>query len=347
MQGNHAFTGVQTLRFVAAMLVVLTHATGMVSQRILHMEGDHFWVPGMAGVDLFFVISGFVMAVSSRSLIGRPSAWKTFIIRRIIRIVPLYWIATTLKVGLVLALPALALNTPISTWAVIASYLFIPTFDNTGNFIFPVLKVGWTLNYEMLFYILFALALFLRQPAVWFTGFAFILFTLINLSAGPDLPYAYSFLNPIMLEFVMGMLVAEFCKRGYTINPVIGAVAVIISFAIMFSADDLSMWWRWAYWGLPAMVIVTVVTLLEPLLRNYIPKILTTLGDSSYSLYLFHTFTVPLLGTVFIKLHLADPVIAVIASMVISPIIGLIIYKILELPMTEGLKRRFQTRSSA
>lgn len=347
MQSPPTYTGVQAIRFIAAMLVVFTHATGMVNQRILHMEGDHFWVPGMAGVDLFFVVSGFVMAVSSRSLIGRASAWKTFIIRRIIRIVPLYWIATTLKVVLVLALPALALNTPISTWSVIATYLFIPTFDNAGNFIFPVLKVGWSLNYEMLFYVLFALALFLRQPAVWFTGVAFILFTLINISAGPNFPYAYIFLNPIMLEFVMGMLVAEFCKRGYTINPIFGAVAVIVSFAIMFSADDLSMWWRWVYWGIPAMVIVTVVIILEPLLRNYIPKILTTLGDSSYSLYLFHTFTVPLLGTIFIKLHLTDPVIAVIASMIISPIIGLIIYKNLELPMTQWLKHRFPTRSAA
>lgn len=346
MTHNNTYSGIQALHFVAAMLVVLTHATGMVGERMLHLTGEHFWRPGMSGVDMFFVISGFVMAISSRGLIGRNDAWKIFLTRRLFRIVPLYWFATTFKIALVIALPSMALNTPIEFWHTVASYLFIPTFDSTSHVVFPVLKVGWTLNYEMLFYTLFALSLFIRQPALKITAAIFSIFTAINIFSDPSVPFAYGFLNPIMLEFVMGMLVAEFCRRGYSLNIWLGAIAVVTCFVIMFSTGDLPIWWRWAYWGLPSMVIVAVVALSEPVLRTLIPKILATLGDSSYSLYLFHTFTVPLLGTLFVKFHLASPTVAVVACMVISPIICLAIYKALELPMTNWLKQFTQNGSA-
>ena len=82
------FTGIQALRFVAAMLVVLAHSTAMVNER---MHLDMFkWRAGWSGVDIFFVISGFVMAISSGGLMQRANGWKIFLTRRLIRIVPLY-----------------------------------------------------------------------------------------------------------------------------------------------------------------------------------------------------------------------------------------------------------------
>ena len=90
------------------------------------------------------------------------------------------------------------------------------------------------------------------------------------------------------------------------------------------------------------MVIVTVVALSEPALRKVIPKLLATLGDSSYSLYLFHTFTVPLLGTLMIKLKLVQPTLALTACIVISPIVCLAIYAWFELPLTTRLKKLAQ-----
>ena len=165
----------------------------------------------------------------------------------------------------------------------------------------------------------------------------------------------------------MGMLVAKLCLRVNTINAVvniearhgaknfidkllqyisttkvgatIGAVAVLASFIIMFNCAQQPMWWRWAYWGLPSMVIVAVIALCEPALRKVMPKLLATLGDSSYSLYLFHTFTVPLLGTLMLKLKLVQPTLALAACIVISPIACLAIYTWFELPMTTRLKK--------
>ena len=362
---KHTYTGIQALRFVAAMLVVLAHSTAMVNER---MHLDMFkWRAGWSGVDIFFVISGFVMAISSGGLMQRVNGWKIFITRRLIRIVPLYWVATTIKLVAILVLPSLALDSPLELWNTIASYLFIPTFDDKSLLAAPLLKVGWTLNYEMLFYAIFTMALLLGKSPLKFTATIFALAVAINIFSTPSVPFLYGFLEPILMEFVMGMLVAKLCMRVNTINAVlniearhgaknfidkfiqyisttkvgaiIGAIAVLASFTIMFNCAEQPMWWRWAYWGLPSMVIVTVVALSEPALRKVIPKLLATLGDSSYSLYLFHTFTVPLLGTLMIKMKLMQPTLALTACIAISPLVCLAIYAWFELPMTTRLKK--------
>ena len=362
---KNTYIGIQALRFVAAMLVVLAHSTAMVNER---MHLDMFkWRAGWSGVDIFFVISGFVMAISSGTLITRANGWKIFITRRLIRIVPLYWVATTLKLATILALPTLALDSPLELWNTIASYLFIPTFDDKSLLAAPLLKVGWTLNYEMLFYAIFTMALFLGKSPLKFTAAIFAIAVAINLFSTPSVAYAYGFLEPILMEFVMGMLVAKLCTRVNNINvgvntglnigaknfidkllqyisttkvgAIIGALALVICFTIMFNCAEQPMWWRWAYWGLPSMIIVTVVALAEPALRKVMPNILATLGDSSYSLYLFHTFTVPLLGTLMIQLKIMQPTLALAACIVLSPLVCLAIYAWFELPMTTQLKK--------
>ena len=362
---KNTYTGIQALRFVAAMLVVLAHSTAMVNER---MHLDMFkWRAGWSGVDIFFVISGFVMAISSGGLMQRANGWKIFLTRRLIRIVPLYWVATTLKLAIIIAMPALALDSPLELWNTIASYLFIPTFDDKSLLAAPLLKVGWTLNYEMLFYAIFTMALFLGKSPLKFTAAIFAIAVAVNLFSTPKFPYAYGFLEPILMEFVMGMLVAKLCTRVNNINvgvniglnigaknfidtllqyisttkvgAIIGALALVICFTIMFNCAEQPMWWRWAYWGLPSMIIVTVIALAEPALRKVMPKILATLGDSSYSLYLFHTFTVPLLGTLMIKLKIIHPTLALAACIVLSPLVCLAIYAWFELPMTTQLKK--------
>ena len=366
---KNTYTGIQALRFVAAMLVVLAHSTAMVNER---MHLDMFkWRAGWSGVDIFFVISGFVMAISSGGLMQRANGWKIFLTRRLIRIVPLYWVATTLKLATIITMPALALDSPLELWNTIASYLFIPTFDDKSLLAAPLLKVGWTLNYEMLFYAIFTMALFLGKSPLKFTAAIFAIAVAVNLFSTPTFPYAYGFLEPILMEFVMGMLVAKLCTRVNNINvgvntglniglnigaknfidkllqyisttkvgAIIGALALVICFTIMFNCAEQPMWWRWAYWGLPSMIIVTVVALAEPALRKVMPNILATLGDSSYSLYLFHTFTVPLLGTLMIKLKIMQPTLALAACIVLSPLVCLAIYAWFELPMTTQLKK--------
>jgi peptidoglycan/LPS O-acetylase OafA/YrhL len=116
------------------------------------------WENGAAGVDIFFIISGFVMVISSRRFVDRAGTWLIFLRHRAVRIVPLYWLLTTVKIIAVAILGGVVLRTGLGFNFVTGSYLFLPVTDSAGHFR-PVLPVGWTLTYEFLFYLLFAAAL--------------------------------------------------------------------------------------------------------------------------------------------------------------------------------------------
>ena len=120
------FLTIQALRAVAALMVVVYHAFEMWTVRISPAAPGATWTNGAAGVDIFFVISGFVMVVSSRRLLSQPGAWMTFMRHRIVRIVPLYWLLTTLKLVLVLLFSGLALRSSLDLDFIVKSYLFLP-----------------------------------------------------------------------------------------------------------------------------------------------------------------------------------------------------------------------------
>lgn len=329
------FNGVQALRFFAALLVVVTHATGMATERMLGMGPGHYWFNGQSGVDIFFVISGFVMAVSSFNGQGHAMGWKTFAERRLLRVVPMYWIATTLKIAMVLAVPAVALHTVIDPMRVLFSYLFLPSFNEQGE-ILPLLTVGWTLQYEMFFYLFFTLALLLKRPPLWFCGIAFALLSAVGLSDMRGASAFWSYTTPMMLEFIYGMAIARFCAR-----PRLGAAPatalVVIGVALLLSVHTYVRW-RAFEWGLPAALVVLGVVQLEPWLGRRIPRWLLEQGAASYVLYLFHPFLVPAVGVALVKLHVLSVAAAVMLCLLLSPIMALIIHRYIETPLNRHLK---------
>src|ERR1700677_21742 len=150
------FRGIQILRGLAACMVVVHHATQMWSQSVTRITGLPVWWTGAAGVDIFFVISGFVMAVSTIGREHKTHPARSFLERRIIRIFPLYWIVSAVLLLKVAALewhPQLAGSSPhvhVTFGYLLASFLLIPYRDSLGN-ILPLLIAGWTLSYEMFF----------------------------------------------------------------------------------------------------------------------------------------------------------------------------------------------------
>ena len=112
---------------------------------------------GAAGVDIFFVVSGFIMVVTTMK---RDMAPGEFLLHRIARIVPVYWVVTILLFAIVMyGFKPVGIMRMQPDWLA-KSLLFIP-FDRDGR-VEPIISVGWTLNYEMFFYLLFALGLFVR-----------------------------------------------------------------------------------------------------------------------------------------------------------------------------------------
>ncbi|MGO4707283.1 acyltransferase family protein [Microvirga sp. 2MCAF38] len=290
---------IQLLRALAALSVAFLHAQHDAATRG-NLLGFSFTplerFPWMAGVDVFFVISGFIMVYTSRDLFAAPGGQSIFLARRIARIVPLYWAVTTLYVIAALVVPTLVNGGLPSTWAVIASYLFIP-FDRPGP-IQPIYSLGWTLNYEMFFYGLFALVLILRErlALVVLTG-VLIALTIVGRLASLPQPLAF-WTDPIILEFAFGIGLGWLRLQNVMLPFFARCALALLGFALLagniigLNADATTM--RPIAWGLPAALLVAAAALgpERPASLNWLTRFGVRIGDVSYAIYLIHPFVI-------------------------------------------------------
>jgi peptidoglycan/LPS O-acetylase OafA/YrhL len=334
--------GIQALRFVAAMLVVLMHTAQAISLRTPGAGTGHYWTGGSAGVDIFFVISGFVMTVSTRpspagSGARRSAAW-VFLKRRFVRIAPLYWFYTLLKALVLLTMPSLALRSSLDGGHLAASMLFIPAISPWG-WLQPTLPVGWTLNFEMLFYLVFAAAIAGGWSRI---GFCLLVFLLMWAGAHffpQAVPLAF-YGHTLLFEFIVGMLVAYICLNLPRIGPPAGLLAVAAGVAFIvgmgwgFLADRLSTW------GVGAALLVLGTVWLEPwTARLRMAPRLAFLGDASYSIYLSHTFVVPA-GVMALRELGMQNTLGIVALVVVAVVaLGCPLHVWLERPLTSLCKR--------
>ena len=332
------YVGLQLLRIVAAFLVLVTHSTFYASERL--DKGFHFWPRGATGVDIFFVLSGFVMIYSSSNLMSHPDGWKIFAERRIARIVPMYWLATTVKVATLLLSFGLVLHARLSWTTSLCSYLFIPHRNIDGD-IEPLLGVGWTLNFEMFFYLLFTLALFFKTNVYRFVGIVLAVLACGAYFREPAWPPVSFYLNTISLEFLLGMLIAHQCLKGRHLPPGWSLTAVCAGFAILVAPQPDFNAPRVLLMGIPAALIIWGTASLEDYLQG-IPKWALYLADSSYVIYLFHPEIAPLVPAVLVKLHYGHPWLSVVASVLLALVVGVLIHRLVEVPATNFLSERLR-----
>jgi peptidoglycan/LPS O-acetylase OafA/YrhL len=327
------FDGIQALRIVAAVLVLFTHCTYYTWERL----DRHFpvWQRGTRGVDIFFVISGFVMVYSGKNLTRLSDGWKTFAKRRIIRIVPLYWLLTTLKICLMGLAAGLALHAKLSLWTATASYLFLPARNLDGK-IEPLLAVGWTLNFEMLFYLIFTLALYLRSNIYQFVGIVLGLLSVGSLLRHPSSSPAMFYLNAIVLEFFFGMLIARYCMRGVYIPEKLAFCLFCCGFFLLLLPAFESTLPKVLISGIPAALMIWSATSLERF-HAFIPKTVLYLGEASYSIYLVHPFVCPLPPLLMSRAHIHLPVFAVAISALFGLAMGCLVHEFIEVPISKKL----------
>jgi peptidoglycan/LPS O-acetylase OafA/YrhL len=342
------FLTIQALRAVAALLVVLLHAFETWGQRVDPAAPGAGWDNGAAGVDIFFVISGFVMVISSRRLVDRPGAWQIFLQHRVVRIVPLYWLLTTIKILSVVVLGDVVLRTTLDFNFVTGSYLFLPVTDRTGHFR-PVLPVGWTLTYEFLFYLLFAAALAMRVDVlrIIIPGLGLIaVLALIRVETWPAWTILF---NTIVVEFVFGVLLAKWTLQGYRPSPAIAGGLVVVGFALILTLPIVSENIRVLTWGIPAFAIVAGAVSLEPVVAPRLPRWLLALGDVSYSIYLGHGFVLPALMLAIgrtVMPALGAEVVTVVLCISVSLIAGWILFIGIERPTLRAMKRDTKPNAS-
>ena len=269
--------------------------------------------------------------------------WKTFILHRFIRIVPLYWVATTLKLSVFILLPAAILHSQFDIFHIVSSYLFIPTVNAEGEFK-PFLAVGWTLYFEMFFYMLFALALYLRCNLYYFVGVVLAVFASLSMYRTEGVA-ATMFFDAVVLQFFFGMLVASTMWRGEALNqvtarfPTIPALLSLLGTVLLlapFQVPGLPEAFRT---GIPAVMIVLGVVWLEPHLKGRLPKILLILGDASYAIYLFHPIIAPAVPTILRKMDILNYSLCVVLSATLAIFVGTLIHLIFEKPLTINCAR--------
>ena len=349
---KRGYVGLQALRAVAALGVVAYHGTQLWGNRLtverVHGAGD--WAAGATGVDIFFVISGFVMMLTSQKLIRAARGAAEFLRRRIIRIVPLYWLVTTIKLLGVLAAPRMALEARPSWLHILGSYFFIP-YHYPGGEVNVLLVAGWTLVFEMFFYLVFAAGLAARANMLHFLTVALLLCGLAGFVPHPHWDVALYVVNPIVLEFLAGIYLARAILSRRKLmgrkTAIFMGIAWLLCIAI-FPAWGLGRD-RILIAGVPAALLVTAVLSVEPDCRRLIPNWFLKLGDASYSIYLVHGLVLPAVGVLLVKLgffgNASGKTIAVVSSLVVSSVVGLVMYRLVERPVTDWLKRRWSSPS--
>jgi peptidoglycan/LPS O-acetylase OafA/YrhL len=355
--GDHRkLYSIQALRAIAAGLVVLFH-----TQEVAERYGDadsilngffHLKHFGGAGVDIFFVISGFIMTVVSKNHFGSDGASIEFFKRRLVRIVPIYWFYTTVVLILV-CLPFTLKKSVFDFLFTIKSFLFIPAIDPTSGKLFPLLAQGWTLSYEMYFYVLFAF--FLKFPRNIFLPSITLLFSAcigLRLASIVDYtPISSLFTNPILMEFVFGCFIGNAYVAGRHPNP-LGSIGLFgfgclgLMATIFLGSGGIT---RVVVWGLPAACLVAGAVNLERTFGFRTPRILVALGDSSYTLYLTHTLVLMVLGK-FLKVGLLSGIpidIFILFSVALCVFSGHLAYLCIEKPTTRFFtnKRKHATMS--
>jgi exopolysaccharide production protein ExoZ len=285
---------VQVLRAAAALAVTIAHTWVWVATACAQ-HGISNPVPGMvtgaAGVDLFFVISGFIMVYTTRNDPPSIRSSRRFFLRRLSRIAPLYWIAMA-----TLALSWLDVGTSmkqegIDVQTIIYSALFIfhqrPPPDNSLN---PMLAQGWSLNYEMFFYLLFSVVLlFPRRLSI--PVFIVALLTMgvmghVGIVHGTFGRYFVYWL----WEFAFGVGIGFAYSNGLRLPRSAAISCVVLGIVLLWSStlyEPETYTWRPIHWGIPcAIILAGVVNLGQHLDVRW--RAIVRIGDASYAQYLFH-----------------------------------------------------------
>ncbi|MDL2402693.1 acyltransferase family protein [Rhizobium mayense] len=308
---------IQYLRAVAAISVVFFHVS--------ETYGLGFKI-GASGVDIFFVISGFIMWVTTQGKLMSP---RQFMSRRISRIVPIYWIATIVTAVVIIAKPLFFFDSDPSATNFIGSLFFLPLIKDDA--LHPVVVQGWTLSYEMFFYLIFSISLLLSE----FNRFCFLMMALVLIVvAHSQMPFSYArvFAAPMILEFAAGVIIARLWTSSFRIPFHIAVALMVGGFVLLLISAWLTDLDRSLRWGVAAALLILGAVFAERERGSPELAVMHFLGDASYSIYIWHVLTAVVVTAILLRIgvpHLALPLLVVAGSLGLS----LVCYILIERPM--------------
>ena len=341
--GQPELLSIQYLRGLAALTVLVSHTLqwplAQMSQTLLRS--------GRLGVEVFFVISGFIIT----SMAGDGAFDRVnFLKRRAWRIVPLYWAATLAVAALAVALPSLFRTTSPTALGVAESLFFIPSEAPKA----PLLGVGWTLDYEVFFYLLFAcLSDFASETRTLAVCALLAGLMLIGQAAPHATALEYFYTSPSLLGFALGTVLAQAHRHGLLARlarlPAMALIGIALALTVLFfvipateEAGRAPFYFHIAM-SAAAIAIVGGALALESARRLKPVALLHYLGDASYSIYLFHLFAVGAGWAVAHRLwpdSTAEYVAAAIMTGAVALVAGLLAHQFIERPLLQLQKFR-------
>jgi exopolysaccharide production protein ExoZ len=335
------FASLEYLRVIASFMIILFHAHS-ISLRHADQQGlSYFSVPifWYGCIDLFFVMSGFLMIHMSRNLYGRSGGLRNFLLRRITRTPPLYWVYTIGIAAIFTITPTLSSQGTVGWKWLVGSMLFYPMARD------PIIAIGWTLEYEVFFYIVIGLSILL--PYRW--GWKFALSALIGaVSLGIALgvkanPWG-TWTNPLLLDFAIGICVAVTYYSGVSLSRIGTWIAVILGLVLIcvlhrLTPRDLL---RPATAGAGVGLIVAAATMTEtPWRLGRFHRFAHELSNQTYTMYLCHILVLKLFESLYFRFFtgFGADITFILVGFIVVVIVSRGLYVIGERPITEYLRQ--------
>lgn len=334
------------------MLVVYTHTLSeLYNSAQAKFYYLRFW--GGIGVDLFFIISGFIMTIILPNYIGETDSAKDFIVKRAIRILPLYWLLSSVLVFLSRHNPNV-----LTRDILLKTYFLFPIFDKS-SFIFAFIPQSWTLAYELYFYFIIFLALvFMKRRANSTVIIALALLVVLGLLIHGG--YLITFLtSPLLIEFIFGITIGSIYHSTVKKGDRAGKNKVLKNLSIPFiitgaalmcitifvgtkpfyiaedvAADNVLAIQRSLYWGVPCGLLVCGYLFAEYFYRLKAPAVLVAIGDASFSCYLVHFVFLRKLEAIFQRSAKINSDLYVPIYLVLVLALSFAVYKFVERPLT-------------
>jgi peptidoglycan/LPS O-acetylase OafA/YrhL len=342
---GNKYETIQVLRFIAALMVMILHSTFYTSERL--DSNTIVYNAGFNGVKLFFIISGFVMIMSSENLNENSRGWIIFGVKRIIRIVPIYWIITSYKIIVLIFASFLIYHARLDIGFILKSYFFIPAINKDGMF-HPFYGVGWTLNFEMFFYLLFTISLALKIRPILFLSIILIFLSVISIFKTSNWPDVSFYANPIILNFLYGMIGAKLILYGIKLPQRLAIPLILISLFIIFCPitgifTSLSfLLYNEIVISIATFLVVYGAASIDGYWNKKIPSIFIFLGAASYSLYLIHPSVAPSAPTLIKLFHSKMIFLSVTLGVIGSILVAVVFYRFCEKPLTKFLTKLAQ-----
>jgi len=356
---------IQLLRAVAVSLVVYAHSIDLQMSFSMSRQQHFFYLQnfGAIGVDLFFVISGFVITFVANQYVG-AAAGGQFLVKRFLRINPGYYIASLGYLCFSTA-AVLVWHNPTSKlvsepWHRLLQTLLIFPLNAVPGKRMPLLIVGWTLSFEWLFYGLFFLLIVSksrRKPLLLIVLVAMLV--LAGYIAHFHDNRLIFMTNPILLEFLLGVIICQVYTSTKVI-PAVAAMALVLAGTgiyvyeifhgygnvseLQFTMDGSLSLLRFLLWGLPSGLLVMGCVFLEKkqlFARVWNNKWIQLTGDASYSIYLVHIIVFSMLSQVHRRIKLnALPDLSIFLQLALAIAAGIAFYRLVEKPLLQRLQRK-------